>query len=89
MRPKQLDIHKTCAVTLTGKRPPNRDPEWQRTELVQDTKQAMTRVMTISYQHEVSDSVVSTIVRVQVYELCLTQSLGLQSQRLWFRPGLP
>ena len=89
MRPKQLDIHKTCAVTLTGKRPPNRDPEWHRTELVQDTKQAMTRVMTISYQHEVSDSVVSTIVRVQVYELCLTQSLGLQSQRLWFRPGLP
>ena len=35
---KQLDIHKTCAVTLTGKRPTNRDPELQRTELVQDTK---------------------------------------------------
>ena len=38
---KQLDIHKTCAVTLTGKRPPNRDPELQRTELVQDTKALM------------------------------------------------
>ena len=25
-------------MTLTGKRPPNRDPELQRTELVQDTK---------------------------------------------------
>ena len=32
---------KTCAVTLTGKRPPNRDPELQRTELVQDTKALM------------------------------------------------
>ena len=32
---------KTCAVTLTGKRPPNRDPERQRTELVQDTKALM------------------------------------------------
>ena len=31
----------TCAVTLTGKRPPNRDPELQRTELVQDTKALM------------------------------------------------
>ena len=31
---KQLDIPKTCAaVTLTGKCPPNRDPELQRTEL--------------------------------------------------------
>ena len=29
------------------------------------------------YQREVRDSVVSTIVRVHVYELCLTQSLGL------------
>ncbi len=38
---KQLDIHKTCAVTLTGKRPLNRDPELQRTELVQDTKALM------------------------------------------------
>ena len=38
---KQLDIHKACAVTLTGKRPPNRDPEMQRTELVQDTKVLM------------------------------------------------
>ena len=38
---KQLDIHKICAVTLTGKRPPNRDPELQRTELVQDTKALM------------------------------------------------
>ena len=40
---KQLDIHKTCAVlvTPTGKRPPNRDPELQRTELVQDTKALM------------------------------------------------
>ena len=38
---KQLDVHKTCAVTLTGKRPPNRDPELQRTELVQDTKALM------------------------------------------------
>ena len=38
---KQLDIHKTRAVTLTGKRPPNRDPEWQRTELVQDTRALM------------------------------------------------
>ena len=38
---KQRDIHKTCAVTLTEKRPPNRDPEWQRTELVQDTKALM------------------------------------------------
>ena len=28
-------------MTLTGKRPPNRDPEWQRTELVQDTKALM------------------------------------------------
>ena len=28
-------------------------------------------------QREVRDSVVSTIVRVHVYELCLTQSLGL------------
>ena len=34
-------IHKTCAVTLTGKSPPNRDPELQRTELVQDTKALM------------------------------------------------
>ena len=34
-------IHKTCAVTLTGKRPPNRDLELQRTELVQDTKTLM------------------------------------------------
>ena len=32
---------KTCAVTLTGKRPPNRDPELQLTELVQDTKALM------------------------------------------------
>ena len=32
---------KHAAVTLTGKRPPNRDPEWQRTELVQDTKALM------------------------------------------------
>ena len=31
-----------------------------------------------------SETVVSTIVRVHVYELCLTQSLGQ-----WFRPGLP
>ena len=38
---KQPGIHKTCAVTLTGKRPPNRDPELQRTELVQDTKALM------------------------------------------------
>ena len=37
----QLDIHKTCAVILTGKRPPNRDPELQRAELVQDTKALM------------------------------------------------
>ena len=37
----QIDIHKTCAVTLTGKRTPNRDPELQRTELVQDTKALM------------------------------------------------
>ena len=28
-------------MTLTGKRPPNRDPELQRTELVQDTKALM------------------------------------------------
>ena len=38
---KQLDIHKTYAVTLTGKRPPNRDSELQRTELVQDTRALM------------------------------------------------
>jgi len=38
--------------------------------------QAMTRVMT-TFLSEVRDSVVSTIVRVHVYELCLTQSLGL------------
>ena len=38
---KQLDIDKTCAVTLTGKCPPNRDPELQRTELVQGTKAVM------------------------------------------------
>ena len=38
---KQLHIHKTCAVTITGKRPPNRDPELQLTELVQDTKALM------------------------------------------------
>ena len=38
---KQLDIHKTCAVTLTGKCLPNRDSELQRTELVQDTKALM------------------------------------------------
>ena len=38
---KQLDIHKTCAVTLTGKHPPNCDPELQQTELVQDTKALM------------------------------------------------
>ena len=31
----------------------------------------------LSYQREVSDSVVTIIVRVQAYELCLTQSLGL------------
>ena len=28
-------------MTLTGKRPPNRDPELQRTELVKDTKALM------------------------------------------------
>ena len=28
-------------MTLIGKRPPNRDPELQRTELVQDTKALM------------------------------------------------
>ena len=28
-------------MTLTGKRPPNRDPFLQRTELVQDTKAVM------------------------------------------------
>ena len=28
-------------MTLTGKRPPNRDPELQRTELVQDAKALM------------------------------------------------
>jgi len=28
-------------VTLTGKCPPNRDPVWQWTELVQDTKALM------------------------------------------------
>ena len=28
-------------MTLTGKRPPNRDPELQRTELVQDTQALM------------------------------------------------
>ena len=28
-------------MTLTGKRPPNRDPELQRTELLQDTKALM------------------------------------------------
>ena len=28
-------------MTLTGKRTPNRDPELQRTELVQDTKALM------------------------------------------------
>ena len=33
-----LACTKTCAVTLTGKRPPNLDPELQLTELVQDTK---------------------------------------------------
>ena len=33
-----LIFPKQCAVTLTGKRPPNRDPELQLTELVQDTK---------------------------------------------------
>ena len=34
-------MHKTCAVTLTGKCPPNRGPVRQRTELVQDTKALM------------------------------------------------
>ena len=34
-------IHKTCAVTLIGKRPPNRDLELQLTELVQDTQTLM------------------------------------------------
>ena len=38
---KQLDIHKTCAVTLTGKRPPNCNPELQLKELVQDTEALM------------------------------------------------
>ena len=34
-------MHKTCAVTRTGKRPPNRDPELQWTELVHDVKALM------------------------------------------------
>ena len=41
-------IHKTCAVTLTGKRPPNRDLELQRTELVQDTKTLMVQDTKVS-----------------------------------------
>ena len=35
-RSKQLDVHKTCAMTLNGKHPPNRDMELQRTGVMLD-----------------------------------------------------
>ena len=46
--------------------------------------QALTRVMTLFSSAWSQWLVVSTIVRVQVYELCRTHCQGL-----WFRPGLP